>query len=412
MTRRRGRGAAGRAVLTVVTAWGLLAGAALTGAAPAGAAPAIRRIAPGVGYRQFDIAGAAGTAHAHLLTVDLGNPRVRVGLLHPGAVGARATVSRLADAAGAIAGVNGDFFDITETQHPGVPATGAPVGPAVADGRVLKAAVPRGQRFGPALPPGTDTRDVFGVGTDRRARLDRLSLSGTVKTPKARLRLRGLNQYALPQNSVGAFTAAWGDVSRERAVCGTDTERAAPCSTDTYEVRLRGGRVVSAAGSPGSGAIPADTTVLVGREEGARQLRELAVGDRVTVTHTLVAAGSGVPYAFAIGGFPVLRHGRPLTGLDDGTSAVRTVVGFKGGGEQLLILALDGAAAYRTGLTVAEEAGTMRSLGASDAFNLDGGGSTEMVTRDAGAGAVTVRNHPSGGAERPVPNGVGVLPAG
>ncbi|MEU2223758.1 phosphodiester glycosidase family protein [Streptomyces sp. NPDC018347] len=412
MAGRRRRSTAGGTVLTVVTAFGVLAGAAPAGASPAGAAPVGRRIAPGVTYRQFDVRAAAGTAHAHLLTVDLADPHVRVGLLYPGAVAARATVSRLADSAGAVAGVNGDFFHITETQHPGVEATGAAVGPAVADGRVLKAAVPKGQRFGPALPPGTDTREVFGVGTDKRARLDRLTLTGSVGTPTGKLPLKGLNQYALPVNSVGAFTARWGSASRMRAVCGTDTRRSAPCSDDTYEVKVRGGRVVSVAGAPGSGAVPADTTVLVGREEGARALRALSAGDRVDVTYTLAAASSGVPYAFAIGGFPVLRGGAPLSGLDDGTSAVRTVVGVKGGGRQLLLMALDGAARYRTGLTVAEEADTMRSLGASDAFNLDGGGSTEMVSRDTGAAAVTVRNHPSGGAERPVANGIGVFTTG
>ncbi|WP_412080803.1 phosphodiester glycosidase family protein [Streptomyces sp. SCL15-4] len=412
MTRRGARSAAGRAVLTTATALGVLAGAALAGAAPAGAAPAGRRIAPGVTYRQFDVDAAKGTARVHLLTVDLGNPHVRVDLLYPGTVAARATVSRLADSAGAVAGVNGDFFHITETQHPGVDATGAPVGPAVANGQVLKAAVPKGQRFGPALPPGTDTREVLGVGTDRRARLDRLSLTGSAVTPEGELPLKGLNQYALPVGSVGAFTARWGGASRERAVCGTDTQRSAPCSEDTYEVKVRDGRVVSASGTPGGGAIPADTTVLVGREEGARELRELSVGDPVRITHGLTAASSGVPYAFAVGGFPVVRGGAPLSGLDDETSAVRTAVGVKGGGRQLLLLALDGGADYRSGLTVHEEADVMRSLGASDAFNLDGGGSTEMVTRDAGASAVTVRNHPSGGTERPVPNGVGVFSAG
>ncbi|MEW2155600.1 phosphodiester glycosidase family protein [Streptomyces sp. NPDC007189] len=412
MTRPRRRAAAGRAVLTVVTAFGVLAGAALAGAAPAGAVPDGRRIAPGVTYRQFDVAAGAGTAHAHLLTVDLGDPHVRVDLLHPGAVAARATVSRMADAAGAVAGVNGDFFDISESQHPGVDATGASVGPAVADGQVLKAAVPDGQRFGPALPPGARTRDVLGVGTDRRARLDRLTLTGRVTTPEGSFPLQGLNQYALAEDSVGAFTSRWGSVSRTRAVCGTDTERSAPCSSDAYEVTVRGGRVASTADAPGSGPIPAGTTVLVGREEGAQRLRKLSVGDRVTVTHTLVAASSGVPYTFAIGGFPVLRDGRALPGLDDAASTVRTAVGVADGGRRLLILALDGAAAYRTGMTVAEEADTMRSLGASDAFNLDGGGSTELVAREEGASGVTVRNHPSGGAERPVANGIGVFSAG
>ncbi|MGV9565870.1 phosphodiester glycosidase family protein [Streptomyces sp. NPDC003480] len=400
-----------RTVLTVLVAWSALAGAALVGAAPATGVQSTRTIAPGVRYSQFDIPAAHGTARAHLVTVDLRDPRVRVDLLHPGAVAARATVSRLAGPRGAVAGINGDFFDISETQHPGVEATGSSDGPAIAGGHQLKGAVPNGQRFGPALPPGADTQDVLGVGTDRRARLDRLSLSGSVRTSHGRLTLGGFNQYALPVGSIGAYTSDWGAVSRMRAVCGTDTDRAAPCSTDTYEVTVRKDHVVATAARPGGGPVAVGTTVLVGREAGARYLRTLYKGERVQVRERLVAASSGIPYRFAIGGFPVLRGGVPSAGLDNKTSAVRTAVGIGDGGRRLLLLALDGAAAYRSGLTVAELATTLRGLGATDGFNLDGGGSTTLVTRLGGESAVTVRNHPSGGAERPVPNGIGVFSA-
>ncbi|MPY42890.1 phosphodiester glycosidase family protein, partial [Streptomyces phyllanthi] len=260
-----------------------------------------------------------------------------------------------------------------------------------------------------ALPPGTSTEDVLGVGTDRRARLDRLALHGSVRTDDSVLDLRGLDQYALPEGSIGAFTPGWGSVSRMRAVCGTDTDRAAPCSTDTHEVTVTDGRVVSAAGTPGRGAIPSGTTVLVGREAGAQQLRKLSMGEPVRIRHRLVAAGTRVPYDFAVGGYPVLAHGRPLPGLDATTSAVRTAAGIANGGRRLLLLALDGAPEYRTGLTIAEVADVMRELGSTDAFSLDGGGSSTLVAREPGAAAVSVRNHPSGGAERPVPNGVGVF---
>ncbi|MFS8200160.1 phosphodiester glycosidase family protein [Streptomyces sp. CWNU-52B] len=406
MTRRTGRL---RTATTVFAAWSALAGAALVGAAPADAAPDVNRVAPGVRYSEFDIPAAKGVTHAHVLSVDLGDPRVSVDLLHPGAVAARAPVSRLADAQGAVAGVNGDFFNITETQHPGVEATGASVGPAVGHGHTFKAAVPDGQRFGPALPPGTSTEDVLGVGTDHRARLDSLALDGSVSADGTRFPLGGLNQYALPEGSVGAFTSDWGQVSRVRATCGTDTDRAAPCSTDTHEVTVQDGRVVSSTDTPGSGAVAADTTVLVGREAGAQQLRKLSVGERVVVRHRLVAAASGVPYRFAIGGYPVLRGGRPLAGLDDTTAAVRTAVGVSDGGTRLLLLALDGAPEFRSGLTVAEVADTMRRLGSVDAFSLDGGGSTTLAAREPGSATAAVRNHPSGGAERPVPNGIGVF---
>lgn len=410
MTRRQKRFGAARAALTLLTALGALAGAALVGAAPAGAAQGTP-IAPGVVHDEFDVAAAKGTAHAHVLTVDLRNPRVRLDLLHPGAVAARATISQQATAQGAVAGVNGDFFNISEAQHPGVQVTGASVGPAVARGRALKAAVPDGQRFGPALPPGTSTLDVFGVGVDRRARVDGLSLAGSIRTPEGRLPLRGLNQYALPVGSIGAFTAEWGSVSRVRAICGTDTDRAAPCSTDTYEVTVRRGRVVSTADTPGSGPIASDATVLVGREAGAQRLRKFFAGEPVTVRHRLVAAKSRVPFRFALGGYPVLDDGKPLPGLDDRTSAVRTAVGIADGGRRLLLVALDGAPEYRTGLTVAEVASFMRKLGSADAFSLDGGGSSTLVTRAPGAATVSVLNHPSDGVERPVPNGIGVFRA-
>ncbi|MGI5424284.1 phosphodiester glycosidase family protein [Streptomyces sp. CA-179760] len=409
MTDRHKRRGAGRAVLAFLTVLGALAGAGSAGAAEADAVQKRVRVAPGVTYEHFDIQAAKGVTHAHVLKVDLGNPRVQVDLLYPGAVASRAPVSRMADAQGAVAGVNGDFFNITETQHPGVEATGASVGPAITSGRTLKAAVPNGQRFGPELPPGTTTEDVFGVGTDGRARLDRLALDGSVRASGTRLPLGGLNQYALPVGSVGAFTSEWGSASRVRATCGTDTDRAAPCSTDTYEVTVRDGKVVSAADTPGGGPIAAGTTVLVGREAGAQRLRKFSTGEAVEIEHSLVAATSGVPYRLALGGYPVLSGGRPLPGLDDRTSAVRTAVGLADEGRRMLLLALDGGTAYRSGLTIAEVADTMRRLGSQDALSLDGGGSSTLVARKPGASTVSVRNHPSGGAERAVPNGIGVF---
>lgn len=406
MTRRGGRF---RSALTVFTACGALAGIALTGAAPASGAEGPGTIAPGVTYSELDIPGAKGVAHAHVLTVDLRDPRVRVDLLYPGAVASRAPLSRLADGQGAVAGVNGDFFNIEESQHPGVEATGATVGPAIAAGHALKAAVPDGQRFGPALPPGTHTEDVFGVGADRRARMDGLDLDGSVRSEDGAWPLGGFNQYALPVGSVGAFTSDWGGASRRRATCGTDTERAAPCGTDAYEVTVRGGRVASVADTPGSGVIAPGTTVLVGREAGAQRLRKLSVGERVLVRHRLVAESSRVPYRFAVGGYPMMTDGVPLPGLDDTTSAVRTAVGLSDHGHRLQLLALDGAPEFRGGLTIAEVTAAMRRVGSVDAFSLDGGGSTTMVARQPGSGTVGVLNHPTGGAERPVPNGIGVF---
>ncbi|MFC9292206.1 phosphodiester glycosidase family protein, partial [Streptomyces sp. NPDC057052] len=207
---------------------------------------------------------------------------------------------------------------------------------------------------------------------------------------------------------IGAYTSDWGSASRARAACGTDTDRAAPCGADTYEVTVRRGRVVSASATPGGGAIAVGTTVLVGREAGAERLRTLVEGQRATVRYGLAAA-SRRAYRFALGGYPVLTGGRPSAGLDTRTSAVRTAVGIADGGRRVLLFAVDGAPAYRRGLTVAEVAAALRSLGATEGFSLDGGGSSTLVAREPGTATVSVRNHPSAGAERAVPNGIGVF---
>ncbi|MGK5627279.1 phosphodiester glycosidase family protein [Streptomyces sp. URMC 123] len=398
----------------MIALWSLLIGAVVEARPAAGAAPGPRitertPVAPGVGYEEFTLPASQGVAYGHLLRVDLRHRRVAVDLLYPGAVGARAPVSRLADERGAVAAVNGDFFHLTEVQHPGVEATGAPVGPAIAGGRRLKAAVPVGQRFGPALPPGTSTEDVLGVGVDRRARQDRLRLRGAVRTAGGELPLGGLNQYALPVGGIGAFTPDWGSASRVRATCGTDTDRSAPCSTETHELTVRHGRVVRVSDTPGRGPIEPGSVVLVGREAGARALRGITLGEAVRVRHRLVPTVSAVPLVFAVGGYPIVRGGRPLDGVDDRTAALRTAAGLSEDGRRLLLLALDGSVPHRPGLTVAELAAVMVDLGAAHAVNLDGGGSSTLAVRAPGAAGVTVRNHPSGGVERPVPQAVGVF---
>ncbi|HET9997629.1 MAG TPA: phosphodiester glycosidase family protein, partial [Nocardioides sp.] len=62
---------------------------------------------------------------------------------------------------------------------------------------------------------------------------------------------------------------------------------------------------------------------------------------------------------------------------------------------------------FSRGLTMVELANLMTTLGAEDALNLDGGGSSTLVARDLN-GVVGVRNSPSDGFERHVANGLAV----
>jgi exopolysaccharide biosynthesis protein len=62
---------------------------------------------------------------------------------------------------------------------------------------------------------------------------------------------------------------------------------------------------------------------------------------------------------------------------------------------------------YSFGTTNTESAEIMLSLGAYNALNLDGGGSTTMVREDE-KGKIIIVNKPSGGTERLVATSLGV----
>jgi hypothetical protein len=85
-----------------------------------------REIAPGLRLATFDTYDARGWLRAHLLTADLGARRGTPTLLGTTVTGLT-PVSAHASAAQAVAGVNGDFFNINET--------GAGIGPESAPAR-------------------------------------------------------------------------------------------------------------------------------------------------------------------------------------------------------------------------------------------------------------------------------------
>jgi hypothetical protein len=118
----------------------------------------------------------------------------------------------------------------------------------------------------------------------------------------------------------------------------------------------------------------------------------------------------------AVGGFPVLiRNGVEVPALDS-TGAnfgpvrhPRTAIGIAEGGRRLFLLTVDGRQpGYSAGMTLRELAQFFRQLGATDALNLDGGGSTALVLRDS-IGITRLANRPSDKeGERAVGNAIAI----
>lgn len=342
-----------------------------------------REVAPGV--RHLYVWEARGPWAVHVLEIDLERcrPVIEARKGRPPLAG-RAPTSELA--AGALAAVNADFFAL-----PG----GTPVEAHVSGGEVLIG--PRG-------------RPRFAV-ADRGWWIGPGALLGAAVQQADTVRLVQVNRPAAG-DSAGAvlFTPWFGP--------------ATPAEPGAVAVAVRHRRGTATAGSGilvardtlGAGlALDSGVVVLQAQGGAGRRLAGLRVGEAVSWHAAVVSASTGTDRAAveAVGGYPVLlRTGRIAPDIEEGVSPAfgasrhpRTAVGVAAGGRRLLWVVVDGRQApYSAGMTLAELAGLMQRLGADEALNLDGGGSSALVVD----GRVVNRpSDPTG--ERPVGNALALV---
>jgi hypothetical protein len=171
----------------------------------------------------------------------------------------------------------------------------------------------------------------------------------------------------------------------------------------------------------GGTAIPRDGYVLSGTGDAAWLLRRsdgLSPVVRLGMRSGSRAVDAGSWGAIVGGGPRLLRRGRirvrsaaegfaPSAGFFQAFVASRqprTLAGVRADGTVLLVTVDGRRRGWSAGVTLVEAARVMRSLGARDALNLDGGGSSTMTV------GRRVVNRPSDGFERAVSDGVFALP--
>ncbi|MFE5333790.1 phosphodiester glycosidase family protein [Embleya sp. NPDC056575] len=340
-------------------------------------------IAPGLTRTSFDRIGRAGWIRGNVLVADLNTKGLSVDYLSSGKVTTRQTVSEQARNAGAVAAINGDYFDMNASE--------APLGAGVSRDKGLIHA------------PIEGWNQAVTVGTDGLARMAQVFLEGNATLPGGReVPLSGVNTYGLPEGGVGVFTSAWGNASLAHVAGG---------SGNVVEVEIREGRVVAVRDRLGGGPIADGTTLLVGREGGADRLRALKAGDPVGIGYKPRASFGEV--AVAVGGYQVLVRDGVATesGENDGNEPnARTAVGFSADGRRMYLVTIDGRQADSPGINLSNLAVLMRDMGAHNALNMDGGGSADMVARLPGQAQSAVVSSPSdNGGERPVANGLGLF---
>ncbi|MEV4420617.1 phosphodiester glycosidase family protein [Patulibacter sp. NPDC049589] len=335
-------------------------------------------LGPGITLRHQQYLETTGWVNRQVVTADLAGAAVGSDLLTSGKVAKGSPLTDQVNAAGAVAGINGDFFDIGNS--------GAALGFEVGGGQLIKSGDRNGGRS-------------FGVGKDGIAQLLTLALDGKATFGGEAHALSGLNKVNVGANAIGAYDQNWGAYTRATQVTGGNVA----------EILVSGGKVVQAAAAPAAGQLPDGTTALVGAGTGADALKTLAVGDPVELSYGL-NPDTAKNLQFAIGADTQLVTGGVAQNIGDTAIAPRTAIGFKDGGRTLIMQTVDGPGGTGNGgVTLTKEAQMMADLGAQTAVNLDGGGSTTMVARALGDTSATVRNVPSDGTGRSDPNGVGLF---
>ncbi|MET9348023.1 phosphodiester glycosidase family protein [Streptomyces termitum] len=391
--RARRRAVALAAVLALSAGTGACTRAAEPGIAATPSGPVTeRRLAPGVGYQESVHQGPAGPVRIAVLRI-APDARARITGAHGANMAVTQTVRQAARRAGALAAVNASYFDIKGGKaFSGYP--GDPVGLYVEDGRVLSearddgAALLLGRRDGRLwariTQVATPGRVTAADGTERRLDgVDRVAgrLRPCRGTDRDRLEAEGRSWREDPRTGLCAdpdeiveFTPSW----------GVDTPQG---RRGSVEALLDADGTVRRLRSPAGGPVPKDGRTLYGTGEGADWLREHAgPGTAPSLAMPLTDLSgtdltAGVETAVG-GGRRLLDGGRVALGPRDLAATdrpPRTLAGVTADGSVLLVTVDGRDPGGSEGATLSEAAGLLRSLGAVDAVNLDGGGSTTMV---------------------------------
>lgn len=338
-------------------------------AAPGWPAYPPKQLAPGVMLTQDIVIDPADALITNVVTVDVSAPGVAL----KAAIGqdvvltndwrkGREAISILTARKGALVGVNADFF----------PFTGDPLGLCIVD-RELISEPARGR-----VAMGVTSKGIF---------FDTPRFDAAIRLPSGASRqIDGVNRIR-ETNQLIAYTEAFGATTQNKykatdVICSSEDlplQAGKTLALTVTEVRQdavdtpipRGGLVLSAGGPAGY------------------FLKEnLKPGDKLTARFDLRSASlrDWTQVEQGLGGGPwLVKDGRFFIdakeqGFDARFSAARhprTALGLRSDGK-LLIVTVDGRQAISRGVSLAELATIMIKLGAANAINLDGGGSTAL----------------------------------
>ncbi|WP_081966018.1 stalk domain-containing protein [Paenibacillus sp. FSL H7-0357] len=348
--------------------------------------------------------GKNATGLADVVRVDLTNPYVSLDVMtgKGGNLTTRQSTGGMAAETGAVAAVNGDYFNTS--------GEGAPIGGQVTGGVVVST---------PSLINGMY---AFAVTKDRKPVIDEFTFEGLVTAEDG-------SQFPLSGINKGAYTPEGGSSTYSHANAAyiytdvwTARERPKNSSASPTEVLVENGTItqISEAGKALAIAVPKGAYIL--RTHGlASQFvtGHLAVGQKLVTDYTLRSKTTQqeldpANLQMMIGGHTILVNGGKAATFSRSTSSLggyraRTALGYSQDGRYAYVIAAE-KNDNSAGMSLTELQSFMTNIGVWKGLNLDGGGSTTMVDRPLAETSTTLTfNTEYGKEQRSIVNGLGVF---
>jgi len=360
------------------------------------------QVAAGVVHRR--LVANQGPFTIHVVEIDLRRRDLSIAAMHAfDSLRGRQQVSEMANrrtntGVNVIAAINADFFDLKSGENENN---------QVIDGAVLKAVAITDSPFDSLHT----VHSQFGMTCDGHPVIDRFAFAGAFLTPPPSVAVLPLDavNFRPRGDATVLYTAAYG-------VTPSDSLSRPTVEIPFRVVARRGDTLLlQATAAPRSGggvAIGSSQAVLSGSGAAAEVVRRLgaslAGGAPLSIVTSFAPRRGRL--CSLVGGWPrLIVDGRSITDSADRlegtfprfsvTRHPRTGIGFSRDSTTLYFVTVDGRSESSSGMSLAEFASLMQTLGIAQGLNLDGGGSTTLLIRGR------VVNHPSDSTgERPVGN--------
>jgi hypothetical protein len=345
-------------------------------------APSFENIAPGIEYGEYSLVTSDGPMVVRVIAAQLRRSDVHAEtiLAHDAITSAGETIGSMGKRTGAVAGINGDYFDVGNTNRP--------TNIVVRDGRLLR--MPR-KRF------------ALAVTRDGGAALDEFGFIGQISIGDKTLGLDAIDELPAPDGGISLVTPLFGSVPP------LENTTLVPVALLDGTPPLAHYRVTGIADN--LTRQPPGYYIAIG-PSAYGQAGVPNVGDVAVASGDLSPIGLEQIQA-AIGGGPLILHQGVWYDDPDGPSGGEYAKRIPASGAAiepdgtLLLVEVDGRQPLLSvGIERHAFSALMRALGATEGMAFDGGGSSTIVARRIGDSDASMQNSPSDGVERPVSNGI------